>query len=368
MTEIAELHRKAMELTDEATLRKLRGQSAEGLLRSAFEAERSAALGVDRNLEPTRSVLLRSAASLALECGEPREAERLISIALSGEPPPSIANELRDLLEQVYFERHLDLRGIELSADEVQMSMTGEAIGFGIAKSTQVLDRVNRFESLVYRTAERLLGKQYREAGRRQGGLKQQVELYVSSPRAASFAVTFKIGAESQLSLPGVALPERVVDELLDLLELFGAAEISALKSKIKDEAYLRNFVSLAKSLAPDGRQVRMVGLTSVRQGGQRRVFLSRNRSNIPEHELLPAAAAHQREWIKVQGTLSFADEIKSHHEIRIVDDRERPHRVVVPEGMMNDIVRPMWGREVIIQGWLEGKLIHLEEIEPASE
>jgi hypothetical protein len=43
------------------------------------------------------------AASLALECGALREAERLIAVALSGNPPEEIAEELRDLLEQVYF-------------------------------------------------------------------------------------------------------------------------------------------------------------------------------------------------------------------------------------------------------------------------
>jgi hypothetical protein len=50
------------------------------------------------NLEPTRSVLHRSAAALALECSELREAERLIGRALAGNPPEEIANELRDLL------------------------------------------------------------------------------------------------------------------------------------------------------------------------------------------------------------------------------------------------------------------------------
>jgi hypothetical protein len=37
-----------------------------------------------------------------MECGEAREAERLIAIALSGNPPGEIAEELRDLWQQVY--------------------------------------------------------------------------------------------------------------------------------------------------------------------------------------------------------------------------------------------------------------------------
>jgi hypothetical protein len=43
-------------------------------------------------------VLHRSAASLAVECFQLREAERLIGRALAGNPPPDIADELRDLL------------------------------------------------------------------------------------------------------------------------------------------------------------------------------------------------------------------------------------------------------------------------------
>ena len=58
------------------------------------------------DFEPTRSVLHRSAASLAVECLQLREAERLIGRALAGNPPPDIADELRDLLlDGVYSQR-----------------------------------------------------------------------------------------------------------------------------------------------------------------------------------------------------------------------------------------------------------------------
>jgi hypothetical protein len=57
-------------------------------------------------LEPSQSVLHRSAVVLALECSELREAERLIGRALVGNPPIDIANELWDLLvEEIYSQR-----------------------------------------------------------------------------------------------------------------------------------------------------------------------------------------------------------------------------------------------------------------------
>jgi hypothetical protein len=104
------LHLRAMELVDRSILAKQQGDDGGSLelLRSAFEQERSAAnLVADQlDFEPTRSVLHRSAASLAVECCQLREAERLIGRALAGNPPPDIADELRDLLlDGVYSQR-----------------------------------------------------------------------------------------------------------------------------------------------------------------------------------------------------------------------------------------------------------------------
>jgi hypothetical protein len=76
------------------------------LIRTAFDRQKTAVnLSNDQlDLEPTRSVLLRSA--LALECNELREAERLFSRALSGYPPIAIAEQLRNLLiEEIYSHR-----------------------------------------------------------------------------------------------------------------------------------------------------------------------------------------------------------------------------------------------------------------------
>jgi len=109
MGQMKDLHHQAMQLADQATYLRRSGEEQEAniRLRKAFEHERRAAelAAPDPALEPTRSVLHRSAATLACQCGEFREAERLITTALSGTPPETIAEELRDLLLQVYFEQ-----------------------------------------------------------------------------------------------------------------------------------------------------------------------------------------------------------------------------------------------------------------------
>ncbi|NJL19714.1 MAG: hypothetical protein HC895_01050 [Leptolyngbyaceae cyanobacterium SM1_3_5] len=122
MNRIQALHQQAMDLAEAAFTAKLRGDTVPGaqsdrtqadqLLRQAFakESEAAALVANDLDAEPTRSVLHRSAASLAIDCGEFQAAERLIATALTGNPPKEIAEELRDLFIQInlrhYFERH----------------------------------------------------------------------------------------------------------------------------------------------------------------------------------------------------------------------------------------------------------------------
>ncbi len=116
MSQIQELHQQAMDLAQTAQVAKLTGnlQKAEQLFRQAFEKELLATELVASNLEaePTRSVLHRSAATLAIDCGDVHTAERLIAIALSGNPPQEIAEELKDLFIQINIHKYFARRGI----------------------------------------------------------------------------------------------------------------------------------------------------------------------------------------------------------------------------------------------------------------
>jgi hypothetical protein len=104
MSRVREIHREAMRLADEADAARLRGDAAghRRLIRQAFEAEREAALRLaDRTeLEPTRSILHKSAAYLALESGLQREASNLARSALAGAPPADVEEELRAILQR----------------------------------------------------------------------------------------------------------------------------------------------------------------------------------------------------------------------------------------------------------------------------
>ncbi len=124
MSQIQSLHKQAMDLAEAAAVARLRGtlELAAQFTRQAFEQETQAAALIASALdaEPTRSVLHRSAASLAIECGELRMAERLIATALSGNPPAEIAEELKDLFIQINLSQYLKRQGIHIDIQELR--------------------------------------------------------------------------------------------------------------------------------------------------------------------------------------------------------------------------------------------------------
>lgn len=373
MNEINKLHDEAMNLAGLAAVAKVKGdlQQADKLLRRAYENEAKAAhLMLDVSLpEPTRSVLFRSAASLAIDCNELREAEKLISLGLAGNPPPDVTEELRDLFERVNFHRHLDLRGVVLEEDELQLSIAGRLISVGLAPIEQLVMRIEDARKLIFRVVERLMERPYREVGAVRGAVREYV-LFMSVPRAASMAVTLRVSRPKPL--PGFEEEikyihsSQIIDELISCLDSFSRSEEKELRERIPQEAYYRNFVGIAKNLAPDGNEVRVVGFTALRRGQERRVSLTNPRNQI---KLVPELrreleAKEKGEIATITGRLLLADARHSGREkIQLIDDEGQAHNVIVPEGMMSDIVRPLWEERVQVTGYYRRKSIRLEDI-----
>lgn len=146
--QINHLHDGAMERMDDALIAQRRGddQAARAASRQAFHLERAAAelfLTLPDPPEPSRSVLLRSAASLPRDAGERGEALRLIQLGLSGEPPLEIADELRTLLSELEDEI-ADERPDEQVARHtlLQARRFADAVG-GIERARESLDALS---------------------------------------------------------------------------------------------------------------------------------------------------------------------------------------------------------------------------------
>jgi hypothetical protein len=349
-----------------------RAETARKHFDNAYRLERTAAesLLTRTDAEPTRSVLLRSAATLAIRAERFIEAEQIVCIGLAAQPPNEIAEELRDLFEQINFRRHLSLRGVKLGERELQMSIAGPGVGFGIAPTDAVVERIEHTQALMYRMTELKLQRPYRDKGAPSKEVREAVSLFMSVPRAASYAVSLMVGG-AQETLQGMSVAEDVIDDVVECLDLFAGEKDEELRKKIPNEDYLTNFKGLARAIAPDGEQIQTVGFTSVREGHERTVALRPPRRAAPgtQSNIVDGNKAAQSPDVTVNGTLLYADAMEDRKKvIKLVDASGIRHSIVVPAGMMDDIVRPLWDSIVTVTGKRKGQQIVLTDITKARD
>ena len=100
-----EVHDQAMLLSQEAFMCIVHGKEAEAipLYEQAFELERQAALSLLNrdDIEPTRSILFRSAAAIAKKCHKYRDSEKMIGYGLAGNPPDYVAEQMREIYDDI---------------------------------------------------------------------------------------------------------------------------------------------------------------------------------------------------------------------------------------------------------------------------
>ena len=370
MSDVRELHNRAMTFVDRGLRERAQGNANRAIVwfRQALENEMAAIDNLSTQSGLGWSVLHRSAATLALDCEDFRLAEKLASTALAGDPHPEIADELRDVWEQANSYRHLELKGVELAPDEMQVSLVGTEVGWGFVGFNEFKIRVESALDLLGRIVERRAGKQYRDRGRVPADIDGRYRTYISAPRAGSFAVSVKLSSPiEQPSFPGTLGTPEIVDEFMHLIELVNDSQLVEIQDRIPDPAYQRNFFALAKKIAPDGKRVSQVGFTVVRPGEQRSVAFTR-----PAADIKPAAITQKPESDAATpqlliGMLLGADATRADGDrIKIVDDNGKTHELRVREGL-DDIVRPMWDTRVEVTWSREGNNVFLEDIDPAG-
>lgn len=123
--DVKALHNQAMQLAQEAYIAKLKGEEEVSLTmyRAAYELERKAAIGFEAfdGSEPTRSVLFRSAAVLAKNCGKFIEAYELVGTGLSGNPTGLVKEELEELNKEL-------IQTLKSLPAQNQLNIEGEVI------------------------------------------------------------------------------------------------------------------------------------------------------------------------------------------------------------------------------------------------
>jgi hypothetical protein len=373
---IRTLHHEAMRIASLAdkAMANNDGLNAIAMYAEAFSKEKefvTALLVTDAN-SLTKSVMIRSAATLGYLAGQNRDAEKLVAIGLSMDIPHKIAEELRDLYENINMSRHLELRGIKLSTTEFRMVIHGNIVAHGIAPSQEIKSRQEIAEKLALRTAERIKNKPFRSKGNVDSEIREMCRLYQYVPEAASFAIVFRLGdGTHQTSIFGEqSFAERTIQEMYNGLEAIAAKDSSKLSELIPDPTYRSNFLHLAKGLAPDGDRIKMVGFT-VSNGQKPESFqMTNTQAEISKslHDVYGAFSALSEldsgDPLSVKGELRMADDSGKRASIKIVGQSSQT-KITVPEGLA-DIVKIHWGAEVVAWYRKDKKINVLDRLEPA--
>ncbi|MGH9830450.1 MAG: hypothetical protein ACREDR_45165, partial [Blastocatellia bacterium] len=53
---------------------------------------------------------------------------------------------------------------------------------------------------------------------------------------------------------------------------------------------------------------------------------------------------------------------------IELIESDRKKHRIIVPDGMMADIVRPLWECQVEVIGTISKGVIYLDDINPVKQ
>lgn len=347
MTDVNRWHYQAMEFVDSGRRARKIGEhdKARAFYAQALEFERQAA--DEAKTQPSKAILYRSAAWIALEAEDPAESERLAACGLMAhDVPEKRKQELRAVAEEARMRLYTPMAPPSAVA-AILIHMEGPAIAYGMAPPRIVETRKEALLNIVLRTAEREKGLSFRKGG------KSSMEAYlqpVISQQAASVCV--------QIALMGGIQPdlwlqhERIVQQVQRCLAYVCNNNEIALADAIRDTVYRNDFKASATRLTPDGEQVSAVDvITSIRGDSQAPV---RFREKI-KYQPSPSDSSHTI----VTGTLRAVDETKGKHKDSIKLVETNTNRVLIikaPNISIEELTRSFYGRTLQIEVANRGK------------
>jgi hypothetical protein len=124
------------------------------------------------------------------------------------------------------------------------------------------------------------------------------------------------------------------------------------MEQRMPDEAYRRDMTQLIHQLAPDGREVSLVGVARSREGEEKKAALTRRPETLMQ-AIDGAKTVMELEsqlFLRPQviiGQLLYANEMQKSPKIILLDSSGKRHPIRVRDVSMEDIVKPLWGKRV---------------------
>lgn len=353
---VRRLHNEAMDFTDRSLSAQRFGQRDEYLYytRLAYQKEAEAAqlMADEEDIEPTRSVLHRSAAALAYRCEKYREAKRLIYRALSGNTPVDIETELYDLLKKVQNAE----AGSQLTEHKLTLTLDGGKVLSQRAPASAVISRLSSVQELILIMA-RVRGRIDKKAQE----LAQYLNaypLYIEGFSAGSVNVHLRLEQEEEgKRLSAFNDFTDIAEPLMENLKLLEEGNYDLLRESIPDYEDFRKFIVAAKEFVPDGDNVSTVNLQTKIRGQVKSVLLERDREEL---DLLVLSETPQKaEDIKIQmvmATIRKEGVLKAANVFRrtecVLDvDNERAWTITGSEKLIIEIGKEFLNERVIVQG-----------------
>lgn len=371
MTTVRELHNKAMEHAHRARIARNTGNFEDAINQAeiafGFEQEAARLVPDGDKAEPTRSILYRGAASLALQCNKYPEAIKLAATGLTGNPSAKIEKDLLSILEQVKFSMFLQDQGEELESGELLLTMLGDAVSTGVVLYNEFKDRIDIAIRLVNKTVQRLMQREYQAGGQVANEYKIFEQALAVPATQNSFSMSLRLVRredehQSQLLIHDA---QQVIDEIIYGVDLINSNQELALREHIKDERYYANFVNLVSAIAPDGEKISNVALSSTK---------TKSALTRPSREIVPITIEEPegetgKEYIsiEIEGELRFADDEYSHKSETFVGvvTSSGDKRRVKPDAGIDELIEQYWRRRVRIIGKTDGDIIYASNIIP---
>jgi hypothetical protein len=259
-----DIHDRAMAMVDQAREAERAGNENRSieLLREASQLEQQAARSLDPGpeSEPTRTVLFRSASSLAFQAGNYLEACNLAFDGLTRNSPEEYAAELLDIATDARVRLQLIGQNLQVSNAEVTLTLRGPRVSIELAPAKQTTLILRRVERLLRSRVEDFLKKKLQRGDEeRPLGNPKLFDVFMRPVETDEFAVAFRFVHEQLPLFSAISVGDQIIGDFM--------RDLQAVFDKSPAKASRGTFAEAVLKLEPDGKDVTSIEIASMVSG-----------------------------------------------------------------------------------------------------
>lgn len=367
MSKICELHDHAMLLMNEAFSLKAKKDidtCAQFLLACEYEAESAYLVEKKIENEPSRGMLFLGAASLAWNGQDYEQAERLVAEGLSGFPTERVKTDLRKLLDDIKFSMATEKATGQLDEAETEIRLYGNEVGFGRISAHVLIQKIDAIEKIISRTTQRKYGLPFEKHPKSRDG-HPEFNIDIEWAEAGSFGLKIKLSRKRNEPI-SLLQPEAkdILSDVISSIELINTGKIEKLKEHINNEDYLVHFISQAKELAPDGKNLSNIGFITQ----DTNISLKNNRKKISTilKENIKKEFSPEERIQTFRGYLRVSDGLRDEFIIKPENTSDDISIKIKVRDALDELAKKYFGDLVEATCEKKGKFYHLIDISPA--